>query len=86
MAEFRFYCLNDQDHIVLGGNLNVRDLELAILDAYGVCRDHPHSSTSRIEVWQGASRLYTSRLLREEAAELDAKADALDGKGRQRLS
>jgi hypothetical protein len=30
MAEFRFYCLNDQDHIVVGDNLDVLDLEAAI--------------------------------------------------------
>jgi hypothetical protein len=61
MADFRFYCFNDQGHIVLGGNLNVLDLETAIRDAYHACRAHTYSC-SEIEIWQGASRLYaTSR-------------------------
>ena len=53
MAEFRFYCLNDQDHIVLGETLDVLDLEAAIQAAYQACHDHPRFSSSRIEVWQG---------------------------------
>ena len=61
MAEFRFYCLNDQDHIVLGETLDVLDLEAAIQAAYRACHDHPRFSTCRFEVWQGASRLYSSR-------------------------
>jgi hypothetical protein len=60
MAAFRFYCLNDQDRIVLGDNLDVLDLEVAIQTAYRACRDHPHLSSSRIEIWQGTSRLYMS--------------------------
>jgi hypothetical protein len=61
MADFRFYCVNDQDHIFLGGNLDVLDLETAIGDAYRVCRAHPHPPSSEIEIWQGISRLYASR-------------------------
>jgi hypothetical protein len=60
MAEFRFYCLNDHDRIIVGDNLDVLDLEGAIQAAYCACRDHAHSS-GRIEVWQGTSRLYSSR-------------------------
>jgi hypothetical protein len=61
MAAFRFYCLDPQNRIIVGDNLDVLDLEAAIHAAYHACRDHPHFSSSRIEVWQGASRLYTSR-------------------------
>jgi hypothetical protein len=63
VAVFRFYCLDldPQDQIIVGDNLDVLDLESAIQSAYRACRDHPHFSSSRIEVWQGASRLYTSR-------------------------
>jgi len=61
MAKFRFYCLSNQDHIILGETLDVLDLETAIQAAYRACRDHPHFSTSRIEVWQGEGLLYTSR-------------------------
>ena len=61
MAEFRFYCLNDQDHIAFGSSLEVLDLETAIRDAYLACRELPHGPSNRIEIWQGSSRLYTSR-------------------------
>ena len=61
MSNFRFYCLSDQNYIVLGGNLEALDLETAIRDAYHACGSHPRLSSSRIEVWQGKSRLYTSR-------------------------
>jgi hypothetical protein len=60
MTEFRFYCLNDKDHIVFGSNLDVLDLEAAIQTAYHACRDHPHFPSNRIEIWQGRSRLYMS--------------------------
>jgi hypothetical protein len=60
MTEFRFYCLNDQDRIVLGGDLDVLDLDAAIQDAYRACREYPHFPSSRIEIWQGRSRLYMS--------------------------
>jgi hypothetical protein len=60
LTEFRFYFLNDQDHIVLGETLDVLDLEAAVQAAYQACHDHPRFSSSRIEVWQGTSRLYSS--------------------------
>jgi hypothetical protein len=37
----------------------VLDLEAAIQAAYRTCPDH-RFSTCRFEVWQGASRLYSS--------------------------
>jgi hypothetical protein len=61
MATFGFYCLDPHDQIMVGDNLDVLDLEAAIQAAYHACKEHPHFSSSRIEVWQGASRLYTSR-------------------------
>jgi hypothetical protein len=61
MAGFRFYCLDPKNSIIVGDNLDVLDLEAAIHAAYHACHEHPHFSSSRIEVWQGASRLYTSR-------------------------
>jgi hypothetical protein len=61
MAEFRFYCLSNQDQIVVSETLDVLDLAGAIQAAHQVCHDHPHFSSSRIEVWQGTSRLYASR-------------------------
>jgi len=61
MAVFRFYCLDTLDQIIVGDHLDVPDLEAAIQAAYYACKEYPHFSSTRIEVWQGASRLYTSR-------------------------
>lgn len=61
MLHFRFYCLSSEDRIVLGDHLVAPDLDAAIRAAYEACRDHPHFPSSRIEVWQGTSRLYASR-------------------------
>ncbi len=60
MLQFRYYCLNADDRIVLGDHLAASDLDAAIRAAYEACRDHPHFPSSRIEIWQGARRLYTS--------------------------
>ena len=48
---FRYYCLNEEDRIVLGDNLMAPDLDSAIRAAYEACRDHPHFPSSRIEIW-----------------------------------
>jgi hypothetical protein len=61
VPDFRFYCLSDQNRIVFGETLCVLDLEAAIQAAYRTCHDHPHFPSSRIEVWQGTSRLFSSR-------------------------
>jgi hypothetical protein len=58
--QFRFYCLNEEDRIVVGDNVAAPDLDSAIRAAYEACRDHPHFPTSRIEIWQGSMRLYSS--------------------------
>lgn len=60
MADFRYYCLNESDRIILGAHLVADDLHTAIRTAYEACRDHPHFGSSRIEVWQGTSRLYAT--------------------------
>ncbi len=60
MPEFRYYCLDVQDRIVIGDNLVVSDLDRAIEAAYEACRDHPHFPSTRIEIWQGTVRLYMS--------------------------
>lgn len=60
MADYRFYCLNEDNRIILGDYLEATDLDSAIRAAYEACRDHPHFSSSRIEVWQGIRRLYAT--------------------------
>jgi hypothetical protein len=60
LQEFRYYCLSGSDHIILGDNLFVPNLDAAIRAAYEACRDHPHYPSSRIEIWQGARRLYAT--------------------------
>jgi hypothetical protein len=60
VQEFRYYCLNGEDRIILGDHLFVPNLSAAIEAAYEACRDHPHYPASRIEIWQGSSKLYTT--------------------------
>ena len=60
MPDFRYYCLNGQDRIILGAGVIAADLRTAIKVAYEACRDHPHFTSSRIEVWQGPTMLYAT--------------------------
>jgi hypothetical protein len=60
VPDFRYYCLNGNDRIILGADLVAVDLRAAIEGAYEACRDHPHFASSRIEIWQGATRLYAT--------------------------
>lgn len=60
MMEFRYYCLDDENCIIVGANVETPDLCAAIRAAYEACRDHPHFSSARIEVWQGSTMLYTT--------------------------
>jgi len=62
MTDFRFYCLNDKNSIIRSGDLDVLDLDSAVRDAYRDCGDHPRLPSSRIEIWQGVSRLYASKV------------------------
>jgi hypothetical protein len=60
VPDFRYYCLNENDRIILGAHLVAVDLSAAIRVAYEACRDHAHFTSSRIEVWQGTTRLYAT--------------------------
>lgn len=60
VTDFRYYCLNDENRIIVGANVEAPDLRSAIRAAYDACRDHPHFSSARIEVWQGATMLYAT--------------------------
>lgn len=60
VPDFRYYCLNGQDRIILGANVIAVDLRAAVQVAYEACRDHPHFASSRIEVWQGPTKLYAT--------------------------
>jgi len=60
VPDFRYYCLNGQDRIILGADVIAVDLRTAIQVAYEACRDHPHFASSRIEVWQGPTKLYAT--------------------------
>lgn len=60
VPDFRYYCLNGEDRIILGAHVIAVDLGAAIRVAYKACRDHPHLTSSRIEVWQGPSKLYAT--------------------------
>lgn len=60
MPDFRYYCLSDNNRIILGAYVEATDLDSAIRAAYEACRDHPHVNSTRIEVWQGPNRLYVT--------------------------
>lgn len=60
MPDFRYYCLNGRDRIILGADVSAADLRTAIRVAYEACRDHPHFTSSRIEIWQGPTMLYAT--------------------------
>lgn len=60
VPDFRYYCLNEEDRIVLGSHLIATDLPAAIREAYDACRHHPHFASNRIEVWQGSNKLYAT--------------------------
>jgi hypothetical protein len=60
VLSFRYYCIDDMGRIVLGDHLSAPDLDAAIRAAYEACRTHPHFPSTRIEVWRGVERLYSS--------------------------
>ena len=60
MPEFRYYCRGRNNKIIHGRDLIAPDLEAAVRAAYEACQGHPWVTTSRIEIWQGDKRLYTS--------------------------
>jgi hypothetical protein len=60
VADFRYYCLSEDDRIIVGAHLVATDLHTAIRAAYEACRDHPHFGSTRIEVWQGTHLLYAT--------------------------
>ena len=60
MPAFRYYCLDQRGKIVIGGDLEVADLTLAIQAAQESCQAHPIGPFHAVEVWQGTRRLHTS--------------------------
>jgi hypothetical protein len=74
VQEFRYYCLSGEDRIILGDNLFVSSLDAAIRAAYEACCDHPHYPSSRIEIWQGARRLYATKHHCEGSDSCDTEA------------
>lgn len=60
MPEFRYYCLDQRGKIIIGGDLDLPDLNSAIQSAHDSCRSHPIGPFYGIEIWQGADCLHTS--------------------------
>jgi len=60
MHEFRYYCLDRNNRILSGSDINAPDLSTAVRMAYEGCRSHSGTPSDRVEVWQGKRCLYTS--------------------------
>jgi hypothetical protein len=60
MSQFRAYCLDEQNAIIAGQDVEAPDLPSAIRAAQTICALQPKGCAERIEIWQGTQRLYTS--------------------------
>ena len=58
VPRYRCFCLTEDDRVAWGLHLEAANLDLAVEAAHRACREHLHTSTSRVEVWQGAEKLY----------------------------
>ena len=58
MPRYRCFCLVADDRVAWGLHLDARNLEAAIEAAHQACQAHLKASTSRVEIWRGANKLY----------------------------
>jgi hypothetical protein len=58
MLTFRYYCLDENEKIIRGDNIMAQDLAAAIKAARKLCQSAAGGHPERIEIWQGAKRLY----------------------------
>jgi hypothetical protein len=58
VPRYRCFCLTEDDRVAWGLHLDAASLGTAIEAAHRACREHLHTSTSRVEIWLEAERLY----------------------------
>jgi hypothetical protein len=60
VSQYRCFCLTADDRIAWGLRVEATNLEAAIEAGERACRLHLKTSLPRVEIWRGASKLYTS--------------------------
>jgi hypothetical protein len=60
MPVFRAYCLDTNNRIISGEDIEASELSGAIQVVRSRCKKHPEAHPDRIEVWLGTSRVYPS--------------------------
>jgi hypothetical protein len=60
MLVFRAYCLDADNRIISGEDIEAVELYMAIEAARSLCKKHPEAHPDRIEVWSGTDRVYPS--------------------------
>ena len=58
MPKYRAYCLTPDDRIEWGRLIQAPNLQTAIDAAHRACQDHFNTSSSRVEIWRGANKVY----------------------------
>ena len=60
MPTFRAYCLDTDERIYYGENIEAADLESAISEARKLCNETKRGSAHGIELWLDERRLFTT--------------------------
>jgi hypothetical protein len=60
MPQFRCFCLTAGDRIAWGLHVEAPNLEIAIKAGVRACQLHLKTLVPRVEIWRGATKLYTS--------------------------
>jgi hypothetical protein len=61
MPFFRYYCLDEDGKIAHGEHVELPSLQAAIHAAYDNCTSHQWGPYHKVEVWQKAECLYSSK-------------------------
>jgi hypothetical protein len=60
VPRFRCYCLTADDRIAWGILIDAKNLEAAIEAGRRACQEHRGTLSSRVQIWRGTEKLYTS--------------------------
>jgi hypothetical protein len=58
MPFFRAYCLDADDRVIMGEDVEAPELTTAIDAARRMCIKYPGAHPERLEVWEGTSRVF----------------------------